>query len=236
MQPLQGKNWFLLASQPQGGAPLTLGYHMQPPRGKNPNHRYSFAGRPRKVHPANEYLEYFSRKDAKTRRKTRRRTGIASGENAFFVLRPLGSRYCLRNFLVTHLTALSSFHFSVIGSFHFPGLHAVHCKLLAWSSVSKQHSTCCLKPHKTCSFAPPWKTALPLLRDFAISRLRVQIVQVRVCRMNQKKEAAIMKLREKGLVLQSEAPSKRFQPKQIERFGVTRKSRISNDLKLKRCI
>src|SRR5208337_5273871 len=41
-----GKNWFLLASQPQGGAPLTLGYYMQPPRGKNPNHRYSFAGRP----------------------------------------------------------------------------------------------------------------------------------------------------------------------------------------------
>ena len=30
MQPLQGKNWFLLASQPQGGAPLTLGYYMQP--------------------------------------------------------------------------------------------------------------------------------------------------------------------------------------------------------------
>ncbi len=26
----QGKNWFLLASQPQGGAPLTLGYYMQP--------------------------------------------------------------------------------------------------------------------------------------------------------------------------------------------------------------
>ena len=46
MQPLQGKNWFLLASQPQGGAPLTLGYYMQPPRGKNPNHGYSFAGRP----------------------------------------------------------------------------------------------------------------------------------------------------------------------------------------------
>ncbi|MGO9691116.1 MAG: hypothetical protein ACLP2X_21640, partial [Syntrophobacteraceae bacterium] len=34
-----------------------------------------------------------------TRRKRRRRTGIASGETAFFVLRPLGSRYCLRNFL-----------------------------------------------------------------------------------------------------------------------------------------
>ena len=30
MQPLQGKNWFLLASQPRGGAPLTLGYYMQP--------------------------------------------------------------------------------------------------------------------------------------------------------------------------------------------------------------
>jgi hypothetical protein len=44
MQPLQGKNWFLLASQPQGGASLTLGYYMQPPRGKNPNHGYSFAG------------------------------------------------------------------------------------------------------------------------------------------------------------------------------------------------
>ena len=29
MQPLQGKNWFLLAS-PQGGAPLALGYYMQP--------------------------------------------------------------------------------------------------------------------------------------------------------------------------------------------------------------
>ena len=37
MQPLQGKSWFLLALQPQGGAPLTLGYYMQPPRGKNPN-------------------------------------------------------------------------------------------------------------------------------------------------------------------------------------------------------
>ncbi len=46
MQPLQGKNRFLLALQPQGGASLTLGYYMQPPRGKNPNHRYSFAGRP----------------------------------------------------------------------------------------------------------------------------------------------------------------------------------------------
>ena len=46
MQPLQGKSWFLLATQPQGGAPLTLGYPMQPPRGKNLNHRYSFAGRP----------------------------------------------------------------------------------------------------------------------------------------------------------------------------------------------
>src|SRR5208283_2890651 len=79
---------------------------------------------------------------AKTRRKRRRRTGIASGETAFFVLRPPGSRYCLRNFLVTHLTASSSFHLSVIGSFHFPGLHAFHCKLLAWNSVSKQHSTC----------------------------------------------------------------------------------------------
>ena len=30
MQPLQGKNWFLLASQPRGGAPLTMGYYMQP--------------------------------------------------------------------------------------------------------------------------------------------------------------------------------------------------------------
>src|SRR5208283_991412 len=94
---------------------------------------------------------------AKTRRKRRRRTGIASGETAFFVIRPLGSRYCLRNFLVTRLTASSSFHLSVIGSFHFPGLHAFHCKLLAWNSVSKQD----------CSFAPPWKTALPLLRGFA---------------------------------------------------------------------
>ncbi len=47
MQPLQGKNWFLLASsQPQGGAPLTLGYYMQPLWSKNPNRRYSFAGRP----------------------------------------------------------------------------------------------------------------------------------------------------------------------------------------------
>jgi hypothetical protein len=82
------------------------------------------------------------REDAKTRRKRRRRTGIASKETAFFVLRPLGSRYCLRNFLVRHLTASSSFHLSVIGSFHFPGLHAFHCKLLAWNSVSKQHSTC----------------------------------------------------------------------------------------------
>ena len=30
MQPLQGKNWFFLAAQPQGGAPLTPGYYMQP--------------------------------------------------------------------------------------------------------------------------------------------------------------------------------------------------------------
>ncbi len=30
MQPLQGKNWFLLASQPQGGASLTLGYLCSP--------------------------------------------------------------------------------------------------------------------------------------------------------------------------------------------------------------
>ena len=43
MQPLQGKSWFLLAAQPQGGAPVTLGYYMQP-RGKNPNRGYSFAG------------------------------------------------------------------------------------------------------------------------------------------------------------------------------------------------
>ena len=34
MQPLQGKNSFLLASQPQGGAPLTLGYYMQPLSGQ----------------------------------------------------------------------------------------------------------------------------------------------------------------------------------------------------------
>ncbi len=49
MQPLQGKNWFLLASQPQGGAPLTLGYYMQPPRGKNPNHRCSLPEDPKKT-------------------------------------------------------------------------------------------------------------------------------------------------------------------------------------------
>jgi hypothetical protein len=36
MQPLQGKNWFLLASQPRGGAPLTLGYYMQPLSGQKP--------------------------------------------------------------------------------------------------------------------------------------------------------------------------------------------------------
>jgi hypothetical protein len=46
MQPLQGKNRFLLASQPEGGAPLTLGYYMQPLWGKNPNHGYAFAGSP----------------------------------------------------------------------------------------------------------------------------------------------------------------------------------------------
>jgi hypothetical protein len=34
MQPLQGKNWFLLASQPQGGAPLTLGYFYAAPSGQ----------------------------------------------------------------------------------------------------------------------------------------------------------------------------------------------------------
>src|SRR5208283_4511643 len=44
----------------------------------------------------------------------------------------------------------------------------------------------------------------------------------------QKERGCYKKLREEGLVLQSEAPSKRFQPKQIERFGVTRKSRVSN--------
>ena len=33
----QGKNSFLLASQPRGGAPLTLGYYMQPLVGRNPN-------------------------------------------------------------------------------------------------------------------------------------------------------------------------------------------------------
>jgi hypothetical protein len=128
---------------------------------------------------------------AKTRRKRRRRTGIASGETAFFVLRPLGSRYCLRNFLVTHLTASSSFHLSVIGSFHFPGLHAIHCKLLAWNSVSKQHSTCLPEAPQNSffcayrfSFAPPWKTALPLLRVLRRqkTRLRVQTVQVRIGR------------------------------------------------------
>jgi hypothetical protein len=34
MQPLQGKNWFLLASL-QGGAPLAQGYYMQPCGQKN---------------------------------------------------------------------------------------------------------------------------------------------------------------------------------------------------------
>ena len=32
------------------------------------------------VHPANEYLQYFSREDAKTRRKRSRRTAAGSGE------------------------------------------------------------------------------------------------------------------------------------------------------------
>jgi hypothetical protein len=48
MQPLQGKKWFLLAS-PQGGAPLALGYYMQPCGAKKTNPRYSFAGRPLKL-------------------------------------------------------------------------------------------------------------------------------------------------------------------------------------------
>ena len=125
-----------------------------------------------------------TRRREETRRKRRRRTGIASGETAFFVLRPLGSRYCLRNFLVTHLTASSSFHLSVIGSFHFPGLHAVHCKLLAQSSVSKQHSTCLPEAPQNL-FAS--KTALPLLCVLRRqkTRLRVQTVQVRIGRKTQ---------------------------------------------------
>ncbi len=104
---------------------------------------------------------------AKTRRKRRRRTGIAIGETAFFVLRPLGSRYYLRNFLVTHLTASSSFHLSVIGSSHFPGLHAVHCKLLARSSVSKQHSTCLPEAPQNLQSRP---YPAIILRGFAASR------------------------------------------------------------------
>ena len=83
------------------------------------------------------------------------------------MLRPLGSRYCLRNFLVTHLTASSSFHLSVIGSFHFPGLHAFHCKLLAWSSVSKQHSTCLPEAPQNPQSRP---YSAIILRDFAASR------------------------------------------------------------------
>ena len=152
------------------------------------------------------------------------------------MLRPLGSRYCLRNFLVTHLTALSSFHFSVIGSFHFPGLHAVHCKLLAWSSVSKQHSTCLPEAPQNlffCAAVEDGATASSRLRDFAASRANCPGTH---WPEDPKERGCYKKLREKGLVLQSEAPSKRFQPKQIERFGVTRKSRISNDLKLKQCI
>jgi hypothetical protein len=50
MQPLQGKNWFLLASQPQGGAPLTPGYYMQPPRGKNPDQQVLICRKTRKIH------------------------------------------------------------------------------------------------------------------------------------------------------------------------------------------
>ena len=45
MQPLQGKNWFLLASL-QGGAPLARGYYMQPRGAKKNKPRCSFAGRP----------------------------------------------------------------------------------------------------------------------------------------------------------------------------------------------
>jgi hypothetical protein len=66
------------------------------------------------VHPAKEYLQYFSpivdgsRRDAKPRRKRRRRTAVASRKTVFFVLR-LGSRYCRCNFSVTHLTCLLFF-------------------------------------------------------------------------------------------------------------------------------
>jgi hypothetical protein len=64
--------------------------------------------------------------------------------------------------------------------------------------VSKQHSTCLPEAPQNLffcayrfSFAPPWKTALPLLRVFRRqkTRLRVQTVQVRIGRKTLKRGA-----------------------------------------------
>lgn len=64
------------------------------------------------IHPANDCIRYFPREDAKTRKKRRLRTEVASSrETAFFELRLPGSRYCLRNLSVSHLNFFLFFAF-----------------------------------------------------------------------------------------------------------------------------